>query len=606
MADRSVREFTTQAPAPYVGQFLQGGIFPYAQRFLHGQFANMGAPDTNPYTYTGPRVAQFDPREQMGMQMSDQAIGSYRPYLGSQSSLLGQATNYLRRGTGAGAELTGEAADIYRGAGRDFDPSAYKDYMSPYTDEVVDRSLGDIREQMEKQKMGVRDRAVSSGAFGGSRGRLAEGDIERAGLRSMGDISAQLRERGYGQSQQQAFQEFARRQAERGGTAQGLAGLGQQFYGMGAGSAGGLGSLGGMYGGMAPALQGLQTGDINRTMQFGGLGRGRQQSLMDLGYQNFVGQYNLPMQTLQNVGALTASLGPMAGGYGYAGQGMPTEFPGGGAYQPAGGGIGTPGAGSYTPYSTGAGNYQPYTPSTPTPGTGTPTPTPGVGPGPGIGPIYNQGPQGLPSYLSCPHPDEEILLADDSWIKAKDIQVGDKVKTLTAKDFKAGEYEVTRVDIIDNQPRCEVFFKDSKSIISSYSHPYAVEDKGFVEAQDIKAGDTVGDLIVTEVKPLDWGSVVSLSVDEAETYMLKGGSEDKPVALLSHNKSPGRFTGPTTPGGPPMQSLNSGIQPQSNLGGGPQTQPLAPVSPTNYNTYGNNMPVGFRYGGGIRSLKYNG
>jgi len=30
------------------------------------------------------------------------------------------------------------------------------------------------------------------------------------------------------------------------------------------------------------------------------------------------------------------------------------------------------------------------------------------------------------------------------------------------------------------------------------------------------------------------------------------------------------------------------------------------VRPTNYNTYGNNMPVGFRYGGGIRSLKYNG
>ena len=137
----------------------------------------------------------------------------------------------------------------------------------------------------------------------------------------------------------------------------------------------------------------------------------------------------------------------------------------------------------------------------------------------------------------CPHPDEEILLADDSWIKAKDIQVGDKVKTLTAKDFKAGEYEITRVEIIDNQPRCEVFFKDSKSIISSYSHPYAVEDKGFVEAQNIQAGDTVGDLIVTEVKPLDWGSVVSLSVDKAETYMLKAGSEDKPVAVLSHNKS---------------------------------------------------------------------
>jgi len=372
MADRSVREFSTQAPAGYVGQFLQGGIFPYANRFLHGQFANMGAPDSSPYTYTGPRVARFDPREQTGMTLADQAIGSYSPYLGRQAGLLNRATNYLQRGTGAGAELTGEAANIFRGAGRDFSPTAYKDYMSPYTENVIDRSLGDIREQMEKQKMGIRDRAVSSGAFGGSRGRLAEGDIERAGLRSMGDISAQLREKGYGQSQQQAFQEFARRQAERGATAGGLAGLGQQYYGMGAGTGQGLMNIGGQYGGIAPSLQGLQTTDINRQMQLGGLGRGRQQSLMDLGYQNFTGQYNLPMQTLQNVGALTASLGPMAGGYGYAGQGMPTEFVGGSTYQPAGGDIPAPGAGS----------YQPYTGSNLAGG----TPTPPIGGPPGGGP----------------------------------------------------------------------------------------------------------------------------------------------------------------------------------------------------------------------------
>ena len=179
------------------------------------------------------------------------------------------------------------------------------------------------------------------------------------------------------------------------------------------------------------------------------------------------------------------------------------------------------------------------------------TPVPPIGWGPGIGP-------------ACPHPEEEILLADDSWIKAKDIKTGDKVKTLTAKDFKEGEYEITRAEIIDNQPRCEVFFKDSKSIISSYSHPYAVEDKGFVEAQDIKVGDTVGDLIVTATKPLDWGPVVSLSVDEAETYMLKAGSEDKPVAVLSHNKSPlptpPPTITPTYPGGttPPPQVVTPG------------------------------------------------
>jgi len=176
---------------------------------------------------------------------------------------------------------------------------------------------------------------------------------------------------------------------------------------------------------------------------------------------------------------------------------------------------------------------------------------------------------------SCPHPEEEILLADDSWIKAKDIKTGDKVKTLTAKDFKEGEYEITRAEIIDNQPRCEVFFKDSKSIISSYSHPYAVEDKGFVEAQDIKAGDTVGDLIVTATKPLDWGPVVSLSVDKAETYMLKAGSEDKPVAVLSHNKTPIQPTLPPTEPTPP--------RPPDEVAPRPPWDPAPPRPPTEKN-----------------------
>ena len=114
---------------------------------------------------------------------------------------------------------------------------------------------------------------------------------------------------------------------------QGLAGLGQQ-------TAGALSGFGGQYGGMASLLPQLQQQDIQSMMGMGGLGRGRQQSLMDLNYQNFVGQYNLPMQTLQNVGALTASLGPMAGGFGYAG-GAPTTNSN---YTPSGvmgGGIGS-------------------------------------------------------------------------------------------------------------------------------------------------------------------------------------------------------------------------------------------------------------------------
>ncbi len=34
------------------------------------------------------------------------------------------------------------------------------------------------------------------------------------------------------------------------------------------------------------------------------------------------------------------------------------------------------------------------------------------------------------------------------------------------------------------------------------------------------------------------GPVISLSVDKAETYMLQGGTKEKPVPALSHSKSP--------------------------------------------------------------------
>ena len=91
MASREEQEYSSQAPAPYIGQFLQQDIFPFAQQFLRQQFQNLGEADSSPFTYTGQRVADFDPRELYGMELADQAIGSYRPYLGAQAGLLDEA-----------------------------------------------------------------------------------------------------------------------------------------------------------------------------------------------------------------------------------------------------------------------------------------------------------------------------------------------------------------------------------------------------------------------------------------------------------------------------------------------------------------------------------
>ena len=548
MASREEQEYSSQAPAPYIGQFLQQDIFPFAQQFLRQQFQNYGESDSSPYTYTGQRVADFDPRELYGMELADSAIGSYRPYLGAQAGLLDEAAGVargagdqgaaqIRQGLEGGRGLMGEAAGLTRGAqfdqtGRNmvagaqqgqsgrglienalftqsgrsdfaggvpnfseaqqltragapnldlarqetaaarsnfggargalgraeqsgiastgqFDPSSVSSFYNPYEQQVVDQTMKDVREGLAKGDMGLRDEAVSSGAFGGSRSRMRRDELAENTARGAAEQVAAIRSGGFQNAMNQAQSAFESQQGRQQGLASlqsGLAGqeggfagqqaqnalargqqfgnlstteaqnaltragqlgsleaqqaqakmargealnqseqmainnqmqrgqqlnqldqqrfgnqlqqgqqlsaidqqrfgnqlqqgqqlgaLGQQQFGMGLQGGQGLAGIGnqmagsmqgtaGQYGGMASMLPQLQQGDISSMMGMGGLGRGRQQSLMDLNYQNFTGQYNLPMQTLQNVGALTASLGPMAGGYGYAG-GAPT------------------------------------------------------------------------------------------------------------------------------------------------------------------------------------------------------------------------------------------------------------------------------------------
>ena len=145
---------------------------------------------------------------------------------------------------------------------------------------------------------------------------------------------------------------------------------------------------------------------------------------------------------------------------------------------------------------------------------------------------YSGGTGLLEEMRGCPSPKEHIQLANNDWILAGDLKVGDEV--MTSKDPQ----KVTRVLRIENSPRCEVFFAEGDSIVSSYTHPYFVENKGFVEVIDLEKGDTIGDLVVKNKKSFPNGPVISLSVDEAETYMLRGGTKDSPVPALSHNKTP--------------------------------------------------------------------
>ena len=138
----------------------------------------------------------------------------------------------------------------------------------------------------------------------------------------------------------------------------------------------------------------------------------------------------------------------------------------------------------------------------------------------------------LQEWEQCARPEEHIQLANNDWILAGDLKVGDEVAT--SEDTQ----KVTRVERVEGSPRCEVFFEEGDSIVSSYSHPYFVKDKGFVKVIDLEKGDVIGELVVDSKKSFPDGPVISLSVDKTETYMLRGGTEENPVPVLSHNKSP--------------------------------------------------------------------
>lgn len=304
--------YSWQGPDNEVYRMLTGGggtfgLFPSLQGYMANQFRNMGAADTNPYTYSGERIAGFSPREDYAMEMSDAGIGSYLPYLQRSQGLMEDALAT----TGAG---TNEAAGYLRDVGESkYDPkTAYQDYMDPYEDEVVQQSLEDLDKAYTAGDIGRRATEVGSGAFGGARSQLAQRDADEDFQRGAMREVANIRSRGYGASQQQAQGEFARQQQARMAASSGLAGLSGQLASSQMGGAQGFQGLGGLH-------QSMSDADVGRMMNIGGMNRARNQALMDLNYQNYVGQYNLPMQLMTQYGNMLSGTGPLAGGYGYSG-----------------------------------------------------------------------------------------------------------------------------------------------------------------------------------------------------------------------------------------------------------------------------------------------
>jgi len=113
------------------------------------------------------------------------------------------------------------------GTGDQYDPSSASSFMDPFNRDVIDAQQAEIARLGEKQKIAARDQAVKSGAFGGSRGAIAEAEIGRNVLQQQAKTGAELRSQGFQQAQQQAQQSFEQAQGRRQQAAQMTGSLGQ-------------------------------------------------------------------------------------------------------------------------------------------------------------------------------------------------------------------------------------------------------------------------------------------------------------------------------------------------------------------------------------------
>ena len=149
-----------------------------------------------------------------------------------------EAARRARASTAAAQEAL-EAAGIYGldqakaaaaalgGTGAQFDPSGIAAFYSPYQQDVIEKTLADIRREGDIAQQAARARAIQAGAFGGSREGVQLSEMERAVLEQQAQTAAQMRDAGYRQAAAQAQEAFERQQARQQSLAQLTGGRGQ-------------------------------------------------------------------------------------------------------------------------------------------------------------------------------------------------------------------------------------------------------------------------------------------------------------------------------------------------------------------------------------------
>ena len=125
----------------------------------------------------GPQnIAGMDPLQQQAIKNLQSGLGSYEPYIQAAGAATG--------------------------------PTGYQQFMSPYQRDVIDATLQEYDQQAGKGLGAIADQAFTSGAFGGGRQGVAEGEYRANSDRNRAALQAQLLGQGFTQANELANQDF--------------------------------------------------------------------------------------------------------------------------------------------------------------------------------------------------------------------------------------------------------------------------------------------------------------------------------------------------------------------------------------------------------------
>lgn len=190
------RQLGSQPYQPYTGQ-LVAGTDPLQQQAYNAAGAGTGWSGRMDAARTALNQAQYRT-----------GVAGNAPANTAQAASAGNAP-LMQAASAGNAPLAQAAGNVRANTFADADLSAY---MNPYTQQVVDTSLGALDRQRQQALVQNAGAAAAAGAFGGGRHGVVESLTNEAALQQSGQLAAQLNSAGFTQAQAAIAADQARQQ----------------------------------------------------------------------------------------------------------------------------------------------------------------------------------------------------------------------------------------------------------------------------------------------------------------------------------------------------------------------------------------------------------